>query len=561
LSSTSRARIEAERARKKLEAAELAEALQRDNDTQRVEAERRKAEAQRQAEEIQRQAEEAQRQADEIQRQQRIQAAEEAARQAEHERQMNLLRLRTELDLALVEREAYEEEEQNAEGQRDLGLQQEGMLDAFLGSIPENPDENMDLEEGDDVSRAQVVSVSQITSSNMTSVGLQSTVTSTFVNNRPRPVVPMPGTSSAAGRTEPRRVHFDPRAQPFIPSFTSNRPPITNFRPPMSSSFRPINSTSSFRPPYPRPTGFGNEASYQPYHPPSMPPMPPPDTNTPPNWIQYIEALVCKPSAKDLYDGNPRGFLSFILNHEVASANNGNNYFLKLKNLFDSVTSKVSSDFEYCRMLDPVDGYQQAVDILWRKYGNPASVRESVVGELKQGPQIAKNDKAGIFALSLKVTAAHEVLKALTKRSQNGFDYETTVNSLDVITDVLARIPYYIEDYRSWFVSTEQCGLFSNMRYFLEMKTSDGLDPLVIEAIRKAKELSSHRSKQSAPNPDKSPSARRTAVALSTNNREPCFICQKSNHEPVKCKMFLSWSEQDRLAEILDQNRCFNVKQ
>ena len=107
--------IEAERARKKLEAAELAEALQRDNDTQKVEAERRKAEAQRQAKEVQRQAQrqaeevqrQAQCQADEIQRQQRIQAAEEAARQAEHERQMNLLRLRTELDLALVEQEAY----------------------------------------------------------------------------------------------------------------------------------------------------------------------------------------------------------------------------------------------------------------------------------------------------------------------------------------------------------------------------------------------------------------------------------------------------------------------
>ena len=118
-----------------------------------------------------------------------------------------------------------------------------------------------------------------------------------------------------------------------------------------------------------------------------MPPMPPPDTNTPPNWIQYIEALVCKLSAKDLYDGNPRGFLSFILNHEVASANNGNNYFLKLKNVFDSVTSNVSSDFEYCRMLNPVDGYQQAVAILWRKYRKSASIRESVIGISNKAPK------------------------------------------------------------------------------------------------------------------------------------------------------------------------------
>ena len=207
-----------------------------------------------------------------------------------------------------------------------------------------------------------------------------------------------------------------------------------------------------------------------------MPTAMPPDPNAVPNWVQFLQALVCKPSEKDRYTGDPRGFLSFIMYHESTSANNGDNYSLKIQNLFDSVTPKVSEDFEYCRMLDPVDGYNQAIALLWRKYGNPASVRESVLKELKGGPQIAKHDKAGLLALSFKITSAHEVLKTLTRRSHTGFDYENSVNTFDIISDILARIPYLIDDYGSWFGSEEQCCVFRNLRWYLEMKTADAMD-------------------------------------------------------------------------------------
>ena len=165
------------------------------------------------------------------------------------------------------------------------------------------------------------------------------------------------------------------------------------------------------------------------------------------SWIQWFQALAYKPETKDLYDGDPQLFLSFISNHEVITANYQNNHSLKLKTLFDSVTSKVAKYLHHCQIMVPAAGYARAISILWKLFGNAAQIRESVIGELKKGGPINKNDKAVLHDLSLEVSAAHEILKALNLRYSGNFNYEEVANSTEIISTILGRISFWIEDY------------------------------------------------------------------------------------------------------------------
>ena len=149
---------------------------------------------------------------------------------------------------------------------------------------------------------------------------------------------------------------------------------------------------------------------------------------------------------------------------------------------------KVGRHLHHCRLLPPEDGYKRAIEILWKLYGNPAQIRESVIGDLKKGGPIPKNDKNALLELSLEVSAAHEVLKALSKRS-TGLNYEQIANTSEIISNVLARVSFWIEEYGRWYRTSEERSIFANLRTFLELKTEDALDPLIIDALRKAKEM------------------------------------------------------------------------
>ena len=206
------------------------------------------------------------------------------------------------------------------------------------------------------------------------------------------------------------------------------------------------------------------------------------------NWVQYLQALVSKPAdAKNLFDGSPRDFLAFMSRHEVTVATM-DNPMLKLQTLTDNVSKRVGQDLAHCQMMDPVAGYERATQLLWQMYGNPSQVRETIIGDLKKGGTIMKSDKAGLLQLSMGVSAAHEVLKSLTIRSGGRYDYEHAASSIDIISDILSRTPFFIDEYSNWFTIPEERCMFGNLRFFLELKTSDALDPLVLEALRKAKE-------------------------------------------------------------------------
>ena len=166
------------------------------------------------------------------------------------------------------------------------------------------------------------------------------------------------------------------------------------------------------------------------------------------------------------------------------------NWSLKLDTLIKSLSKNVAQKVECCRLLEPKTGYERAMSTLFKLYGNPAQVRESVIGDLRKGGHIPKHDKEALVSLSLEVSSAHEVLKALTTRSKGKINYENAVNTDEIISEILGRIPYWIDSYTHDFKTYEERCDFSNLRTFLELKTEDALDPLVINALKRAKELS-----------------------------------------------------------------------
>jgi len=150
-------------------------------------------------------------------------------------------------------------------------------------------------------------------------------------------------------------------------------------------------------------------------------------------------------------------------------------------------------------------GVANALGRLWAQdilkvscdYGAPHLVVDKVLAGLKVRSIIPKQDFAALRCLSRDVSAACAVLAALATRSGDIYDYTAQANTKDLISDVLARIPYWQTDYSAQYEGFEKL-MFRNLVTFLESKTILSTDPLIIAAAEKTKAINASSRRQNA---------------------------------------------------------------
>ena len=216
--------------------------------------------------------------------------------------------------------------------------------------------------------------------------------------------------------------------------------------------------------------------------------------------LQWLQALVFRPSNSAKFEGKGETFLPWITFYETSIGSTVTNPTLRLKQLLDSVAPHIRRQLDHCALLPPEDGYNRAISLLWEDYGSPQVVCDSILAGIEKGGLIAEEDLKAQRHLSRGVSAACAVLDALSQRSNGQYDYMGPANTKQVIASVLGKLPYWSRSYARQYPG--HLGLnFVNLKDFLEDRTAITTDPLLQATFERAKALGYKRSPDSDPKP------------------------------------------------------------
>ncbi len=90
----------------------------------------------------------------------------------------------------------------------------------------------------------------------------------------------------------------------------------------------------------------------------------------------------------------------------------------------------------HCAITGGATSYQEARDLLERRYGDHNRIVKSWFDRIIKGPTVNYNDKRAIVKYSDDIQACHATFKSLGKLNDIG--------NPDRITDVVMRLPYQI---------------------------------------------------------------------------------------------------------------------
>ena len=108
--------------------------------------------------------------------------------------------------------------------------------------------------------------------------------------------------------------------------------------------------------------------------------------------LQWLQALVFRPSDSAKFEGKGETFLPWITFYETSIGSTVTNPTLRLKQLLDSVAPHIRRQLDHCALLPPEDGYNRAISLLWEDYGSPQVVCDSILAGIEKGGLIAEED-------------------------------------------------------------------------------------------------------------------------------------------------------------------------
>ncbi|BHF82770.1 hypothetical protein SprV_0802590900 [Sparganum proliferum] len=251
------------------------------------------------------------------------------------------------------------------------------------------------------------------------------------------------------------------------------------------------------------------------------------------------------------FDGNPLKYWLFLRSFESGIAKRVSDDESRLSYLIHYCRGEAREAVESCAILEPSEGYHEALKILRRRFGQPHSIARAHIDNLIDGPVIKSMDPTTLMKLAGEMRNCKNTLQQL--------EYLADLNSSRTLAAIVRRLPQPLQ-FR-WSESAS-----SILRLGREPTFSD-LTEFVDE---RADVLMVHQSYSSGPVPahSRSPGDRgpmhkaythhTQTVAVSTVPRVPtlrrqCLQCEEA-HYTDQCGMFVALNLPQRLA-FVERNR------
>ena len=125
-----------------------------------------------------------------------------------------------------------------------------------------------------------------------------------------------------------------------------------------------------------------------------------------------------------------RSFQSNVMN-VIDDSDVGLTYFIQY------CEGEAREAIESCAILNPDDGFYEAMEILKKRFGRPYVIVRSHINNLTGGPVVRANDVNGLCRLSGQMKTCLDTLRQLS--------YEADLNASVTISAVLHRLPYSLQ--------------------------------------------------------------------------------------------------------------------
>ena len=157
---------------------------------------------------------------------------------------------------------------------------------------------------------------------------------------------------------------------------------------------------------------------------------------------QLLQACMSLPPRPiPTFDGNPMLYYGFIRNFNATIARNISDSACLLDYLIASCKGEAAEAIRRCNILDPATGYQEALRILERRFGEPHIIARNYIEELTEGPMIRKSDTNALVKLADEMKVCSATLKQL--------NYVSDLNACRTLSAIVQRLPYQLQ--QKWF--------------------------------------------------------------------------------------------------------------
>jgi hypothetical protein len=255
------------------------------------------------------------------------------------------------------------------------------------------------------------------------------------------------------------------------------------------------------------------------------------------------------------FDGNPLRYWLFIRSFESGILNRTNDPELRLSYLISLCDGEARRAIESCVILDPEEGFIDAMETLKRRFGRPHVIARAHINNLLHGPAIKVNDTDALSKLACEMKTCINTLSQLR--------YEADLNASVTVAAVVQRLPTSMQ--LEW--SKRASRIFRNYREpeFKELYEfiCENVDVAAAHEIYTSSgPCPATRSTRIDPRERHDPrNYRSTSLAVSShqeanrNYRLCCLECGE-NHYLDQCQRFRSSSIERRRLFVADHQLC-----
>ena len=168
------------------------------------------------------------------------------------------------------------------------------------------------------------------------------------------------------------------------------------------------------------------------------------------------------------FNGDSKDYQSFITNFMAHIGSKVSDPATRLTYLIQYCVGEVKQLLKTCMLMPPEEGFNKALALLKKRYGQNHLIARSYIDALTQGPPVKQNDVDSLVQFSQSVSDCHLVLSQL--------QFNSDMNSTETIRCITRRLPQHLHakwvDQAAAILNRGREPCFNDLAKFIEEKAS-----------------------------------------------------------------------------------------
>ena len=276
---------------------------------------------------------------------------------------------------------------------------------------------------------------------------------------------------------------------------------------------------------------------------------------------QLLQACMSLPARQPVrFDGNPMNYLRFIRSFQTTVAKYTADPVCLLDHLISACEGDAADAIQRCIFLEPQEGYDEALRILERRFGQPHQIARQFIDELIDGPTIRSSDAKDLVKLADQMMLCSATLK--------GLNYHSDLNACRTLSAIVQRLPHHIQmkwsERASRILRSKREPTFDELSAFVSDQGDTALACLAY--MTKHRPNDNNRSDVRRPPENRGPSVRpatvMTTLTGTKDNECPASpskfcVCCRQTHYLDQCQLFEDMTVAARYSTLKRHNLCF----